>query len=747
MIKLTNIEKRYGYTLSGVYDITYTFNDTGLYFIEGNSGCGKTTLLNILGGIDVYNHGSYVFWGRELRDLNEQQLEYIRSNYIGYIFQDFKLFENLTVYENVAISCHNTNDAYLSDIDALLEKLDMLPFKDKLVKNLSAGQKQRTAIARALIKRPKVILADEPTGNLDSKSSKQVMDILKEISKEYLVIIVSHDHQLVLDYANYSILMKDGRIVDCYSYGSFGEQEKNEMIKVDKPKISFKNFFVENTKILKHSFEENASVCVIFFLVCILLSVIISFMSFTPAGALYTTCAKNNENYVLVNHNYNTSLNGIDTVFVNGSGYHFYEQKDKVDFYGFYKTKLIDSSKSESELATYPDVYVASYRDDYDLQLLSGHYPQNDNEIIISDLVYDSLASGANINKLQEFNYDISICGVYHNDFDSSVDNIPNEVKDIACYGAYVKNINRLNTRSSFEMGNLKERKQSKEKALPQSNITGTLLAGHNITKQHGVIINKTIYDMYFEGDFEKATQNRLYYDYYLSVDADNYSKDFSPYCEIYDMVVEGVYDDGDTSLNVYFSDDTFNYLNELKFKYFDATYTQIKTNKTNFKKLSKLNFKMLSYYSNSIYKFQVGVNVAVFIMALLFIFVTIFSVQFLQKDLDQLFKERRESIGTLLSIGVSKKELYCSITIRYILIVILLFALSLIVNIPIYLMINYMIGNAILGGLTPSIMTVNYGLAFTILVLLLAIVIWTSIKGLKKIKNNNVVYWMKNDQ
>ncbi len=745
MIKLTNINKRYDYSLNGVFDITYTFNDTGLYFLEGTSGCGKTTLLNILGGIDIYDEGSYNFWGKELRNLNEEELEFIRSNYIGYIFQDFKLFENLTVYENIAISCHNTNEEYLKDIDSLLEKLDIIEFKNKYVKNLSAGQKQRTAIARALIKRPRVILADEPTGNLDSESSKQVMNILKEISKEYLVIVVSHDHQLVEEYANYSILMKDGKIVNCFTYGSFGIQDSNKEIEVQKPKISLRNFIAENTKLLKHSFAENASVCIIFFFVCILLSLVFGFTSFNQPFAQYNVANVNNENYVLAKYSHEVTNGNI--TFEQYGGYKYYQQKDSVDFISYYEDKLIDKTLSSEEQESYPNVYVATYKEDLNLELISGTYPTNENDILISDYTYNQLNELGTVNSLEKSNYDINICGVYRADIDTSIDTITEDTLNVYLYGAYMNDVNVLNNLTTIEINNSFVRNGVKQIVNTSENISGSLVSGRLPTNHSEVVINKTMYDYYYGANQTALPISYDVYDIYIHLDSDDISRDLSLYLVDSNITIVGVYDDSSSSHQIYLESNDYKTFRDVVFKYFETTYMQVKTDYKTFKLLMDNDFVIVSCYSSSISNFIITVRVILAILIFIGILLIIFSVSFLRRDLQQLFIERKQIIGTLLSIGVSKKELYFAILSRYILLVVLLFGLSLIVNIPLYQFVNKMIGLVMFGDIYPTIITVNYGLNFVILITVLVIVVWTAIKGLKKIKNNDVVYWMKNDK
>ena len=218
MISVKNLTKIYDKgenALKALDNVSFDLPDKGLVFIVGKSGSGKSTLLNMLGGLDDVTSGDVFVNDLNIAKMNVRQLDAYRNLYLGIIYQNYNLFENETVMENI-LTASDIAGLSITDIQIanILKELDLDDIKDKLVKNLSGGQKQRVAIARALIKNPTLILADEPTGNLDSKTATIIFDLLKKISQERLVIIISHDNQAANDYADRLIRISDGHIIE-----------------------------------------------------------------------------------------------------------------------------------------------------------------------------------------------------------------------------------------------------------------------------------------------------------------------------------------------------------------------------------------------------------------------------------------------------------------------------------------------------------------------------------------------------
>ena len=221
MIKITNLNK-YFYRhkpnqIHVINDVTLEFPETGLITIIGESGSGKTTLMNVLGGLDDFESGSIEIDDVKINKYSSKKIDRIRNEKIGYIFQNYLLLQQRTVYENLELllDMYDISPKEKDErIEYVLKAVGMLKYKKKNVSELSGGQQQRVAIARALIKSPSLILADEPTGNLDEKNTIQIMNIIKKISQNTLVILVSHEENIASSYSDYIINFSDGKVVN-----------------------------------------------------------------------------------------------------------------------------------------------------------------------------------------------------------------------------------------------------------------------------------------------------------------------------------------------------------------------------------------------------------------------------------------------------------------------------------------------------------------------------------------------------
>lgn len=233
MLKLIQVDKYFNrHKKNEIHVIDNTsleLGNTGLVAFLGPSGCGKTTLLNAIGGLDKIGRGKIFIDGKKLPNRVSFKKDKMRVLNIGYIFQDYNLLDNMTVFENVALSLKMIgikNKSQIQErVNYVLEKVDMYRYRNKPAGMLSGGQRQRVGIARAIVKNPSIIIADEPTGNLDSKNTIEIMNIIKSISKNKLVILVTHERELAEFYASRIISLEDGKVI--------GDKENNHENELD----------------------------------------------------------------------------------------------------------------------------------------------------------------------------------------------------------------------------------------------------------------------------------------------------------------------------------------------------------------------------------------------------------------------------------------------------------------------------------------------------------------------------------
>ena len=250
MLKLDNIVKVYetgGEDVTALRGVSLSFRENEFVAILGHSGCGKTTLLNIVGGLDQYTSGDLIINGRSTREFRDGDWDAYRNHSIGFVFQSYNLIPHQSVLANVELALTLSGVGKGERRRRAEEALKKVGLGDQIKKRpnqLSGGQMQRVAIARALVNDPDILLADEPTGALDSETSVQVMDLLAEIAREKLVIMVTHNPELAEKYANRTIRLLDGRVVDDSApYGGVQEKPQQAEKRQKKPSMSFPTAF------------------------------------------------------------------------------------------------------------------------------------------------------------------------------------------------------------------------------------------------------------------------------------------------------------------------------------------------------------------------------------------------------------------------------------------------------------------------------------------------------------------------
>lgn len=218
MLQLKDVKKIYTTKAGEVHalnGVSITFPSTGLVFITGKSGCGKTTLLNVIGGLDGIDDGEIYIQDKRFSTFSAKEYDSYRNTFVGFVFQEYNLLSEFTVEYNIKIAMElQGREMDEEALDKLLKDVGIEDLKNRKPSELSGGQRQRVAIARALVKEPRIIMADEPTGALDGATGIQVLDTLKKLSKDKLIIVVSHDIEFAERYADRIIHLVDGQVVE-----------------------------------------------------------------------------------------------------------------------------------------------------------------------------------------------------------------------------------------------------------------------------------------------------------------------------------------------------------------------------------------------------------------------------------------------------------------------------------------------------------------------------------------------------
>ena len=268
MIKIDKVNK---YFNKGKSNQIHVINDTsmklpkhGIVCLLGPSGCGKTTLLNAIGGLDKVNSGDIYVDDMKITRRTSSNIDNIRNAKIGYIFQNFNLIDDKTVFDNVAMALKmigiKDKTVIQKRVNYCLDAVGIYQYRNKLAGALSGGQRQRVAIARAIVKNPKIIIADEPTGNLDSANTLEIMNIIKTISKERLIILVTHERNIADFYSDHIAEMQDGKIVKAYNNDSsryLDYQLENKIYLKDLP--VHRSFESESVKLDVYGQDDSAA--------------------------------------------------------------------------------------------------------------------------------------------------------------------------------------------------------------------------------------------------------------------------------------------------------------------------------------------------------------------------------------------------------------------------------------------------------------------------------------------------------
>lgn len=376
LLKLEKISKVYttnNTVAIGLRNIDLEFNIGEFVTITGSSGSGKTTLLNVISGIDTYEEGELYFEGNSTSHFTQQEWEKYRIENISFIFQDYNILDSFTVLENVEFALLHIENPIERRKKAveLIKKVGLYSHLNHKGSKLSGGQKQRTVIARALAKESPIILADEPTGNLDSKSAKEIVQLLKDISDEKLVIVVTHNAEQFSDVATRNIRLFDGSVVDDEEYVKI---EPRECIKIEQPKL--KSTFLSGCLLGIKRFKSRPK-----------FTTFIVLMLFVAIFFSFLICAS--ENYdVSSSKNIFNHVDGRVVIAKTDGSIIYKEDLEKISNI---KDYVLDDNVLElktqlrfmDQALDYNNYYSFTCNYDYTGRITKGRIPQNDNEVFL----------------------------------------------------------------------------------------------------------------------------------------------------------------------------------------------------------------------------------------------------------------------------------------------------------------------------------------------------------------------------
>ena len=272
MLELKHIKKYYqtgDYTTKALDDVSVQFREQEFVAILGPSGSGKTTLLNVIGGLDRYDSGDLLLHGRSTKNFKESDWDAYRNNSVGFIFQSYNLIMHLSILENVELGLTLSGvsaSERRKKAEAALVKVGLKEHMGKQPNQLSGGQMQRVAIARAIVSEPSILLADEPTGALDTETSQEIMQLIADLSRERLVVMVTHNPQLAHDYAQRIIEFKDGKILSDSKPYDVEEQtghfdlRRTKMSYLTALKLSFTNIMTKKGRTFLTAFASSIGI-------------------------------------------------------------------------------------------------------------------------------------------------------------------------------------------------------------------------------------------------------------------------------------------------------------------------------------------------------------------------------------------------------------------------------------------------------------------------------------------------------
>ena len=530
MLELKNVSKFYyskGIIATGFSKVSLKFEPGEFVAITGESGSGKSTLLNVISGLDSYEEGEMYINGEETSHYTEKDYEVYRRKYIGNIFQNFNLVNSYTVYQNIELIMlinGKTKKEVKEIVLELIKKVDLYKYRNTKVSKLSGGQKQRVAIARALAQETPIILADEPTGNLDKRSSESVLKLLHEISKDKLVIIVTHNYDQIEEYTTRKIVMHDGRVME-------DKKIKNHK-KVENIKISNSKDIRPSSK-LRLGVRNTFNIIPKFLLILSVYIFIVYAMFFAYSSFQYAA--------------YEESLNGYNPFFLNNDAKRVVIKKKNNEAFTEEDYKKIESLDNvdrvmKNDLALDTSIYIGADYLGFSGNILSlkdinkvdaGRMPKENNEIVMTISKNDYYANM--IDEIMSTDFELSDLSSDRVDDTEKLKIVGiiyiNEYETYFYVNDYL--LDKLNTKANIEYSSVKYVFANEENTSYYGNTYGEIIPSNKVSRGKVVISDDNSYkckNMKCKNYSFKINVNNLYYNdsYELKVSKTYTKKNFN---------------------------------------------------------------------------------------------------------------------------------------------------------------------------------------------------------------------------
>ena len=396
-MRVQNICKTYhtqtGEDVHALNGISFDLPETGVVAILGKSGSGKSTLLNVLSGLDRFDSGDIQCFGKSMKNFSAKELDHYRNSCVGFVFQEYHLIPELNVGDNIALALQLQGQAGAKEkIQAVLKQVDLEGYEKRNIEELSGGQKQRVAIARALVKDPKIIFADEPTGALDSHTGESILQILKEVSQDKLVILVTHDREFAEKYGNRVIELADGLVIRD-SGESYRSAEAEKKMKLRKSRMPIKSALKIGCSNFKYHPIRLTSTVVLSVIAFLILGVSLITSTVTYSDFIYDyLCARNVTSSILMK--YEDEMQSRFSQEERAA----IQQKFQTDIVPIrYKDILLDDHDEVADVLPYMIAQISEESLTYLRMPYEGRLPAAGNEIAISKALADALGADSSL--------------------------------------------------------------------------------------------------------------------------------------------------------------------------------------------------------------------------------------------------------------------------------------------------------------------------------------------------------------